>query len=90
MRAQLFDIGTFAQAPKIRMLFAIANFLMVAQPRQLGRLRRGLFEFLYFGIKEARACLCVAAFFASVLLMPRAGIAGIPRYDLLLNNSYSA
>ena len=32
------------------MLSAIDNFLMDAQPRQLGRLRR-LFEFLYFGIK---------------------------------------
>lgn len=66
------------------MLSAIDNFLMDAQPRQLGRLRRGLIEFLYFGIKEARACLFVAAFFATVLLMPRSGIAGIPRYDLLL------
>jgi uncharacterized membrane protein YoaT (DUF817 family) len=47
-------------------------------------LRRGLLEFLYFGIKEARACLFVVAFFAAVLLTPRGGIAGIPRYDLLL------
>ena len=66
------------------MLSAIDNFLMDAQPRQLGRLRRGMLEFLYFGIKEARACLFVVAFFAAVLLMPRGGIAGIPRYDLLL------
>jgi len=43
-----------------------------------------LMEFLYFGIKEARACLFVVSFFAAVLLMPRAGIAAIPRYDLLL------
>jgi uncharacterized membrane protein YoaT (DUF817 family) len=41
-------------------------------------------EFLYFGIKEARACLFVALFFAAVLLVPRAGIAGLPRYDALL------
>lgn len=69
------------------MLSAIDNFLMDAQPRQFGRLRRGLVEFLYFGIKEARACLFVVVFFASVLLTPRGGIAGIhgiPRYDLLL------
>lgn len=66
------------------MISAIDDFLMDAQPRQLGRLRRGLLEFLYFGIKEARACLFVAGFFGTVLLMPRAGIAGIPRYDLLL------
>jgi uncharacterized membrane protein YoaT (DUF817 family) len=66
------------------MLAAIDNFLMDARPRQLSGLRRGSLEFLYFGIKEARSCLFVVSFFAAVLLMPRAGIAGIPRYDLLL------
>ncbi len=66
------------------MFSAIDSHLMDAQPRQMGRLRRGVIEFLYFGIKEARACLFVVTFFAAVLLMPRAGIAGIPRYDLLL------
>jgi uncharacterized membrane protein YoaT (DUF817 family) len=66
------------------MFSAIDNLLMDAQPRQIGRWRRGVLEFLYFGIKEARACLFVVSFFAAVLLMPRGGIAGIPRYDLLL------
>ena len=41
-------------------------------------------EFLYFGLKEARACLFVGLFFAAVFLMPRTGILGIPRYDALL------
>jgi len=41
-------------------------------------------EFLAFGVKQVRACLFVALFFAGVFLMPRAGIWGIPRYDLLL------
>ena len=41
-------------------------------------------EFLAFGLKEARACLFVGLFFASVFLVPRAGILGIPRYDVLL------
>ncbi|MCS0608619.1 DUF817 domain-containing protein [Massilia solisilvae] len=54
------------------------------RPRQMGSLRRAAIEFLYFGIKEARSCLFVALFFAAVLLVPCGGVAGIPRYDLLL------
>lgn len=41
-------------------------------------------ELVYFGAKEARACLFVGLFFASVLLVPRAGLCGVPRYDVLL------
>ncbi|HEX5757105.1 MAG TPA: DUF817 domain-containing protein [Arenimonas sp.] len=48
------------------------------------RLPRALVEFLYFGAKEARACLFAGLFFAAVFLVPRAGLFGIPRYDLLL------
>jgi uncharacterized membrane protein YoaT (DUF817 family) len=44
----------------------------------------GLKEFLWFGLKEARACLFAGLFFAAVFLVPRAGLFGIPRYDLLL------
>jgi uncharacterized membrane protein YoaT (DUF817 family) len=66
------------------MLSAIDNFLMDDRPRRLAGLRRGLVEFLWFGIKEARACLFVGLFFAAIFLMPRAGLFGIPRYDLLL------
>jgi uncharacterized membrane protein YoaT (DUF817 family) len=66
------------------MLSAIDSFLMDDRPRLLSGLRRGLAEFLWFGIKEARACLFVGLFFAAIFLMPRAGILGIPRYDLLL------
>lgn len=51
---------------------------------QLTGLRRFLLEFLYFGIKEARACLFVGLFFTAVFTMPRAGLWGIPRYDALL------
>lgn len=46
--------------------------------------RRFLVEFLYFGLKEARACLFAGLFFGAIFLMPRAGVAGIPRYDALL------
>ncbi len=41
-------------------------------------------EFLYFGIKEARACLFAGLFFAAVFIVPRSGVLGIPRYDVLL------
>lgn len=54
-----------------------------AKPTLTGAARFAV-EFLYFGIKQARACLFVFLFFTAVFLMPRAGILGIPRYDLLL------
>ncbi|MGL3609117.1 DUF817 domain-containing protein [Rhizobium sp. G187] len=41
-------------------------------------------EFLLFGIKEARACLFAGLFFLSIFLVPRGGLYGLPRYDLLL------
>jgi uncharacterized membrane protein YoaT (DUF817 family) len=46
--------------------------------------RRFLVEFLYFGVKQARACLFVVLFFAAVFTVPRTGILGLPRYDALL------
>lgn len=45
---------------------------------------RFLLEFLCFGIKEARACLFAGLFFAAVFTVPRAGLLGLPRYDVLL------
>lgn len=53
------------------------------RPDLAGLSRFGL-ELLYFGIKEARACLFVGLFFAAVFSVPRAGIFGVPRYDVLL------
>lgn len=41
-------------------------------------------EFVAFGIKEARACLFAGLFFISVFAVPRGGLFGVPRYDLLL------
>ena len=66
------------------MLAAFDNLLMDGRPRDVKSLRRGLIEFLYFGFKNARSCLFVFTFMATVLVMPRAGLFGIPRYDLLL------
>nr|WP_315259069.1 DUF817 domain-containing protein [uncultured Duganella sp.] len=67
------------------MLASLDTHLLTASARDdLPGWRRFVIEFLYFGIKEARACLFVALFFASVLLVPRAGLFGVPRYDVLL------
>ena len=46
--------------------------------------RRFLAEFVWFGIKEARACLFAGLFFLAVFALPRSGLLGVPRYDLLL------
>lgn len=45
---------------------------------------RFCWEFLCFGLKEARACLFAGLFFAAVFLTPRDGVLGLPRYDALL------
>src|SRR5262245_22522097 len=59
-----------------------------ARPREpqssLSSARQALVEFVWFGIKQARACLFAGLFFIAVFGTPRAGILGIPRYDLLL------
>ncbi|MEM1189613.1 MAG: DUF817 domain-containing protein [Pseudomonadota bacterium] len=46
--------------------------------------RRQVLELLYFGVKEARACLFAGLFFIAVFTVPGAGIFAIPRYDVLL------
>jgi uncharacterized membrane protein YoaT (DUF817 family) len=64
---------------------ALDGYLLDFEPRrQLAGLRRFTVEFLYFGVKEARACLFVVLFFTAVFSMPRNGLFGIPRYDALL------
>lgn len=55
----------------------------VACPRLAGPRRFGV-ELCWFGLKEARACLFAALFFAALFTLPRGGIAGVPRYDVLL------
>jgi uncharacterized membrane protein YoaT (DUF817 family) len=67
------------------MLQSIDIFLMGrVVPAQYGRVMAFLYEFWYFGLKEARACLFAGIFFLSMWIVPKAGIAGIPRYDALL------
>lgn len=65
-------------------LQSIDQFLIQPpQPENLAGFRRFLLEFWYFGIKEARACLFVGLFFASILIVPKVGLFGLPRYDVL-------
>ncbi|MBB3440205.1 DUF817 domain-containing protein [Rhizobium sp. BK379] len=75
--------------PKVAALQGLLPLLdkhLIDQPADLPRsgIERFVLEFFYFGVKEARACLFAGLFFLSVFLVPRAGIIGIPRYDLLL------
>lgn len=51
---------------------------------ELNGVERFAWEFIWFGLKEARACLFAGLFFAAVFLMPRGGLFGMPRYDALL------
>lgn len=60
------------------------HLLNVRADAQLAGIRRAAVEFLYFGVKQARACLFVGLFFAAIFSIPRAGLFGLPRYDVLL------
>lgn len=71
-------------APKLN-LASFDEYLTDARPREnLEGFRRFVVEFLFFGIKEARACLFAGLFFGAVFLVPRGGVFGIPKYDALL------
>lgn len=70
--------------PATRLSF-LDHYLCDALPwGGLSGIRRFAVEFLYFGIKNARACLFAGLFFLSIFLVPRAGLLGLPRYDVLL------
>lgn len=63
------------------------HWYLFNEPRKkriLPELHRHIREFLAFGLKNARACLFAGSFFVAVFAVPRAGLLGIPRYDLLL------
>jgi uncharacterized membrane protein YoaT (DUF817 family) len=68
-----------------RTLRSLDTHFLVFEPRtELRGVKRFVVEFLYFGAKEARACLFVALFFTAVFAVPRVGLLGLSRYDLLL------
>lgn len=50
----------------------------------LSGLKRFGIEFWFFGLKEARACLFAGLFFIAMFSVPKSGLFGIPRYDVLL------
>lgn len=50
----------------------------------LSGLKRFGIEFCFFGLKEARACLFAGLFFIAMFSVPKSGLFGIPRYDVLL------
>ena len=66
------------------MISRLDKLLIDNSPRELSGIRRFAAEFIYFGAKEARACLFAGLFFFSVFLVPREGFVGIARYDVLL------
>jgi uncharacterized membrane protein YoaT (DUF817 family) len=67
------------------MLAAVDRVLLRSEERpRLEGLRRFVWEFLYFGAKQARACLFAGLFFVAVFLVPREGVLGLPKYDALL------
>lgn len=51
---------------------------------ELAGLARFAWESWRFGLKEARACLFAGLFFTAVFAIPRSGLLGVPRYDVLL------
>lgn len=66
------------------LLSGLDRYRMDFRPKVVSGGWRFAFEFLHFGLKNARACLFVALFFGAVFSVPRAGVLGIPRYDVLL------
>jgi uncharacterized membrane protein YoaT (DUF817 family) len=69
----------------MKVLQAFDQTLLNTKPRKdIVGFARFLIEFWYFGIKEARACLFAGLFFFSVFALPKAGVWGLPRYDVLL------
>jgi uncharacterized membrane protein YoaT (DUF817 family) len=61
-----------------------ARLMAEPSPQVLTGWRGFVLDLSYFTLKQARACLFAGLFFIAVFAMPRAGLLGIPRYDLLL------
>lgn len=61
----------------------IDHFLVNPPAMRLHGIGRVGLEFIWFGIKELRACLFAGLFFLAIFCIPRTGLFGIARYDLL-------
>lgn len=66
------------------MLQKIDHYLLSLPASKLTGVKRFCLEFFFFGIKEARACLFAGFFFLALFLVPKQGVFGLPRYDVLL------
>ncbi|HHW7447657.1 TPA: DUF817 domain-containing protein [Pasteurella multocida] len=67
------------------MLNKIDSWLIQPPKTQhLTGIKRFSIEFLFFGLKEIRACLFAGLFFIAMFITPKAGFLGLPRYDVLL------
>ncbi|MFT0212558.1 DUF817 domain-containing protein [Pseudomonas sp. F1_0610] len=66
------------------MLQKIDHYLLNLPASQWTGFKRFCLEFVFFGIKEARACLFAGFFFLALFLVPKQGVLGLPRYDFLL------
>ncbi|RDU64981.1 DUF817 domain-containing protein [Helicobacter didelphidarum] len=70
---------------KFNIFYSLDRILMnTAQRKSLKGSKRFCMEFLYFGIKQARACLFAGLFFIAIFCVPHEGLFGFYRYDLLL------
>ena len=47
-------------------------------------MRNAVFEFLLFGLKEARACIFAGSFFGVLILSKTLPLGSLPRYDFIL------
>lgn len=66
------------------MLNRIDQYLMNPPPMNRTGVSRVVIEFFWFGTKELRACLFAGLFFIAIFCIPRTGLFGIARYDVLL------
>lgn len=66
------------------MLKKIDIFLKNDKARNLSSFKRFFLEFLFFTLKQARACLFAGLFFLAMFFVPKEGLFGLYRYDLLL------
>jgi uncharacterized membrane protein YoaT (DUF817 family) len=78
------SVQVFARISSLRLRRLDEHLLCKRIHPELSGISRFFMEFLYFGMKEARACLFVGLFFAAVFSVPRGGLLGVPRYDVLL------
>ncbi|SNY62632.1 DUF817 domain-containing protein [Enterobacter sp. CC120223-11] len=66
------------------MLSRIDLFLIHPPKTALRGAKKAGLDFIWFGVKELRACLFAGLFFLAIFCVPHSGVLGVPRYDVLL------